>query len=430
MSDIVIYGKGKTGQSLLEMVHKLGEDAVLYDDGTGFDGGGEFDSDSLVIVSPGVPPYANGLQIARERGAKVVGELEFCFPYCKGRCISVTGTNGKTTTCEMIYHALKNNAIETRLLGNGGTPFSSQVLNIKESETVVLESSSFQLKDCVSFAPFVSVFTNFASDHLNYHESLEEYGEAKTRNFINQRDGVAIFNEDDAWVEKIAEKCICKKMFYSLNNCESNCYYDGLNVVIQDGEKRLKIASDFLSKFAKHNLSNALAAILACYAVSLEPEKAVEALKTYQLLPHRLQKVAQIGDITFVDDSKATNVHATVSALSCYSERLALILGGSDKGESFDPIFDNMKENVVLVVAVGQTAEAIRQCGERHGVEVSVLDDFKDAAIYCYETLKNASGVVIMSNACASFDKFSGYEERGNYFQKAVKDIQSGKGSN
>ena len=430
MSDIVIYGKGRTGQSLLDMVQKLGKKAVLYDDSTGFENGGDFESGSVVIVSPGVPPHANGLRVARERSARIIGELEFCFPYCKGRCISVTGTNGKTTTCEMIYHVLKGNGVRTRLLGNGGTPFSSQVLDIEQGETVVLESSSFQLKYCVNFAPYVSVFTNFASDHLNYHGSLEEYGEAKTRNFINQRHGVAIFNKDDTWVEKVAENCVCKIMFYSLENCNSNCYYDGKNVVVIDGEKRFKIAAEYLGELARHNLSNALGAILACYSVGLQPEKAVEALKTYQLLPHRLQKVAKIGGITFIDDSKATNVHATVSALGCYSERLALILGGSDKGESYDAIFDNMKDNVKVVVAVGQTAEAIRQCGSKHGVDVVVLDDFKDAAIYCYERLKNSPGVVIMSNACASFDKFSGYEERGNYFQKAVKDIQSVKGSN
>ena len=430
MSDIVIYGKSRTGQSLIKMLERLGKRAVLFDDRTGFDGEGQFDSDTLVIVSPGVPPYAEGLRVAGEHGARIVGELEYCFPYCKGRCISVTGTNGKTTTCEMIYHALKFNGVDTRLLGNGGTPLSSQVLEIGQNETVVLESSSFQLKDCVNFAPYVSVFTNFASDHLNYHGSLEEYAEAKTKNFINQRPGVAIFNKDDTWVEKIAEKCRCKKMFYSVDNVDSNCYYDGKNVVLRDGGIHKIISAEYLSEFARHNLSNALGAILACYSVGLNPEKVVESLKSYQFLPHRLQKVAVFDGITFIDDSKATNVHATVSALNCFTQSLALILGGSDKGENYDAIFDNMHSNVRVVVAVGETAEAIRQCGAKYGVEVKVLDDFKDAAIYCYERLKNAHGVVIMSNACASFDKFHGYAERGNYFQKVVKDIQSGKESN
>ena len=430
MTDIVIYGKGKTGQSLFAMVQKLGKSAVLYDDSSGFDGDGQFDSDTLVITSPGVPPNAEGLLKAQTQGATIVGELEFCFPYCKGRCISVTGTNGKTTTCEMIYHVLKHNGVDARLLGNGGTPFSSEVLDVGEGETVVLESSSFQLKDCMSFAPFVSVFTNLASDHINYHGSIEEYAKAKLNNFINQRDGVAIFNKDDTWVEKIAEKCRCKKLFYSVENSQSSFYYDGKNVVIKDGEIRREVAAEYLQEFARHNLSNAIAAIAACYSVGVQPEEAVATLKNYQLLPHRLQKVAVFDGVTFIDDSKATNVHATVSALKCFSQNLALILGGSDKGESYDAIFDNMKSNVLYVVAVGQTANAIRQCGARHGINVEVLDDFKQAVNYCYERLKNASGVLIMSNACASFDTFSGYAERGDYFQKAVRELQSGKKQN
>ena len=430
MSDIVIYGKGRTGQSLLEMARKLGRRAVLYDDGTGFDGDGRFDSNTLVIVSPGVPPNANGLRIARESGAKIVGELEFSFAYCKGKCISVTGTNGKTTTCEMIYHVLKNNGVATRLLGNGGVPLSSQVLDVKQDETVVLESSSFQLKDCESFAPYVSVFTNLACDHINYHGSMQEYAKAKLNNFIHQRKGVAVFNYDDEWVREVAKKCVCKKLFYSVNDTRSNCYYDGKSVVLVDGEHTHKIAAEYLAEFARHNLSNALGAILACYSVGVPPERAVEEIKSYRLLPHRLQKVATVDGVTFIDDSKATNVHATVSALNCFTQNLALILGGSDKGESYDAIFDSMKDNVLLVVAVGQTAEAIRQCGAKHGVNVEVLDDFKQAAFYCYEKLKNAHGVVIMSNSCASFDTFTGYEERGNYFQKAVKEIQSGKKQN
>ena len=427
MSDIVIYGKGRTGQSLLKMVERLGQSAVLYDDNNGFDGSGRFDKDTLVIVSPGVPPNAKGLAVAREHGCKIMGELEFTFPHCKGRCVSVTGTNGKTTTCEMIYHALKCNGVKTRLLGNGGTPFSSQVLDVRQDETVVLESSSFQLKDCVNFEPLISVFTNLASDHVNYHGSIEEYAKAKLNNFKKMRNGVAIFNKDDTWVKKIAEKCLCKKLFYSVNDSESNCYYDGKNVVIKDGKNTCEIEADCLSKFARHNLSNALAAILTCHCLGLEAERAVESLRSYQLLPHRLQVVATVDGVTFIDDSKATNVHATVSALSCYTQNLALILGGSDKGESYDPIFDSMKSNVLLVVAVGQTAEAIRQCGEKHGVAVTVLDDFKQAVCYCFEKMQNAPGFILMSNACASFDKFSGYEERGNYFQKAVLELQSGK---
>ena len=412
------------------MVSKLGKNAVTYDDSTGFDGKGSFDSDTLVIASPGVAPYAKGMVEAQRRGAKIVGELEFCFPYCNGKCISVTGTNGKTTTCEMIYHVLKNSGAKTRLLGNGGTPFSSQVLDVKRDEIIVLESSSFQLKDCVDFAPYISVFTNLACDHINYHKSFADYASAKEKNFTNMRHGVAIFNKDDENVVKIAEKCACKKMFYSLENKDSNCYYDGTNVVLKNDGNLHKVKAEFLANFARHNLSNSLAAICACYVLGFSLEKAVECLQNYQLLPHRLQRVAIIDGVTFIDDSKATNVHATVSAVKCFTDSLALILGGSDKGESFDAIFDNLQPNVKVVVAVGQTANAIQTCGASHGVEVEVLGDLKQAVTYCYEKFRHSKGVVLMSNACASFDSFGSYAERGDYFQEAVKSLQSGKKQN
>ena len=430
MSDIIVYGKGKTGQSLIKMLQKLRLNAILYDDVTGFDGNGEFTQNSLVLLSPGVPPSAKGLQIARKVGATTVGELEFCFPYCKGKCISVTGTNGKTTTCEMIYHLLQECNVSSRLLGNGGVPFSSQVLDVSDCEIVVLESSSFQLVDCKSFAPYVSVTTNLATDHVNYHGSSEQYAEAKSNNFVHQEKGFALFNLDDKGAQELSQSARCERLFYSVGNSEANCYYDGSSVVLQGNGKIAKVSAAFLTQFAKHNLSNAMAAILACACVGVLPNQAVSALRNYRLLPHRLQQVASFCGVTFVDDSKATNVHATVSALSCFSQNLALILGGSDKGESYDPIFTQMGQNVKLVVAVGETARDIQSSGRNYGVEVEIFHDFKQATSYCFEQMKKIGGVVLMSNACASFDKFSGYGERGDYFQKAVKEIQSGTETN
>ena len=426
MSDIIVYGKGKTGQSLIKMLQKLHRNAILYDDVTGFDGNGEFTQNCLVLLSPGVPPTAKGLLLSRERQAKVVGELEFCFPYCKGKCISVTGTNGKTTTCEMIYHVLRECGKSSRLLGNGGVPISSQVLDVQEDDIVVLESSSFQLLDCEDFAPFVSVTTNLAMDHINYHGSFEQYARAKQNNFIHQEKGYALFNLDDGGAVGLSQSARCERLFYSVSNSEANCYYDGSNVVLRSDGQMTKVSAVFLSQFAKHNLSNALGAILACVCVGVLPNQAVSALHSYRLLPHRLQQVTTVCGVTFVDDSKATNVHATVSALSCFSQNLALVLGGSSKGESYDPIFEAVGENVKLIVAVGDTASDIQSTGKKYGIDVKIFDDFKQATQYCFEQIKVIGGVVLMSNACASFDKFSGYNERGDYFQKAVKEIQSG----
>ena len=423
MSDIIVYGKGKTGQNLVKMLAKLGKNAVLYDDVSGFDGNAQFTTDTTVLLSPGVPPHAKGVQLAKKCGVKLVGELEFCFPYCKGKCVSVTGTNGKTTTCEMIYHILQVSGIKSRLLGNGGVPFSSQVLDVERDEIVVLESSSFQLVDCISFAPYVSVFTNLAADHLNYHASFEDYANAKVNNFAHQKQGYAIFNLDDSAVVQLSGKCSCSKLFYSVDNAKANCYYDGHAVILQDNEKRIHIKAEYFSELPRHNLSNALGAVLAGCCVGVSAEVAVRAIESYKFLPHRLQKVATVNGVTFVDDSKATNVAATVSALKCFSDNLALILGGSDKGECYDTIFDGMPSNVKLVTATGVTASKIRECGAKYGVDVRQFEDICDATYFCYQTIQQTGGTVLMSNACASFDKFSGYSERGEYFQKVVASI-------
>lgn len=425
MSHIVIYGKGKTGQSLLKMLEKLHLSAIMYDDADESLDTSIFTSDSLVVLSPGVPPHAKGLVYARKVGAKIVGELEFCFPYCKGKCISVTGTNGKTTTCQMIYHILTKCGVSARLLGNGGVPLSSQVLDANEKEIVVLESSSFQLMDCDSFAPCVSVFTNVAPDHLNYHGSFDEYCVAKCNNFVHQQSGYALFNVDDKAVVNLSEKCSCHRLYYSLQDSRANCFYCDGKVTLQADGKRVEIVAEFFVTFAKHNISNALAAVLACSVFGVDPNEAVKALQDYVLLPHRLQNVAELSGVTFVDDSKATNVHATVSAMQCFTQNLALILGGSDKGECYDAIFGNLQPNVKMIVAVGETASKIKDCGAKFGVDVTIFDDFYSATRYCFQQIKPIGGVVLMSNACASFDKFANYCERGKYFQKAVQKIQS-----
>lgn len=428
MSDIIIYGRGRTGQSLSKMLQKQGKTSIFYDDRQGFDGNGSFSDNSLVILSPGVKPSSNGVLTATKVGAKLVSELEYCLPLCKGRCISVTGTNGKTTTCEMIFHLLKSVSMPCRLLGNGGTPLSAEVLDVERDEYVVLESSSFQLMNSTHFSPYISVFTNLACDHLDYHASFEDYVLSKVNNFSHQVDGYAIFNADDVNVVELSRQCKCKRLYYSLTDATANCYVDGEQVVVNvDGTisaARLKT----LQTYAKHNLSNALAALLTAHVAGIPLDKAIDNLSTYTLLPHRMQFVATIDGVTFVDDSKGTNVHATVSAIKNYAQQnLALILGGSDKGERFDDIFVNLNSNVVVVTASGDTAERIASCGKKHGVDVEVFENIKQATLHCYKSVLACGGVVLMSNACASFDKFGGYAERGDYFQQVVKDLSSGK---
>lgn len=423
MSNIVVYGKGKTGKSLIKMLQKLNKEAILYDDETGYDDD-LFTSESFVLVSPGVPPRAKGLSAAKKVGAEIMGETEFCFRYCKGKIISVTGTNGKTTVCEMTASILRDSGnMQTYLLGNGGVPFSEKVLDVQSDDIVVLESSSFQLYGCKSFAPYVAVLTNIAPDHLNWHESMDEYINAKKNNFLRMTDGFAIFNKDDGAAVELSRECKATNLYYSLRDNTANCYFDGENVILRGNGKRSEINARFIGGFARHNVSNALAAILASCCAGAEPCAAVSSLRNFATPPHRLQKVDIIDGVTFIDDSKATNVHATASALGCFSEPLALIMGGSDKGESFDSIFSHLPSNVLQVVAVGQTANVIKESAARYGIDVKIFDEYDEAIRFCFHSMQPCGGIVLMSNACASFDKFGGFEERGEYFKKIVKEI-------
>ncbi|MBQ9707448.1 MAG: UDP-N-acetylmuramoyl-L-alanine--D-glutamate ligase [Clostridia bacterium] len=425
MADVIIYGKGKTGLSMAKLLQKQGKSYNFYDDKDGFSNDGSF-CNATVIVSPGVHPNARGMELARDSNATVVGELEYCWELCQGKIISVTGTNGKTTTCQMIHHALKTTCNSVPLLGNGGTPFCSQVLDVSKEQYVVLESSSFMLRDANTFAPHISVFTNFAEDHLDYHGSFAHYLRAKCNNFIHQKgNDWAIFNKDDKHLVEISKLAKGKCLYYSLCDEQSNCYIKGKTIHISFENEHFCVDFSLLDKYSQHNLSNALAALLCCAVVGVDLEKAVQSLQEYTLLPHRLQQVGAVGNISFVDDSKATNVHATQSAIRCFSCPVALILGGSDKNAYFDPIFAQLPSNVVQVAVFGQTKEILQNCGKKYGVNVVVLDSLEQCVWHCYNRLLQTGGVVLMSNACASFDAFTGYEQRGQYFCKVVKQIEN-----
>lgn len=432
MTDIILYGRGKTGESLHKMVNRLGMSCTFYDDTNGFEKGCEFSSHSLVITSPGVRPNAAGMCLAKQSGAKIVDELDFCFPYCKSPCVSVTGTNGKTTTCQLIFHVLQSAGKKARLLGNGGVPFSSEVMDISKDEIAVLESSSFQLDCAQHFAPFISVVTNIAPDHLDYHENLDNYIRAKCNNFLHQKaDSYAVFNADDQTALNVSADSPAYTLYYSTQNPNANCYYaDGVLHLNCCGEN-INYACDFLRTLRKHNLSNALCAVLVCYLLGVSVDESCKGVSTYKYLPHRLQTVAEFNGVTFVDDSKATNVHATVSALECFENvPLALILGGSDKGCEFDEVFRHLNSNVKLVCALGETSNKIFETSQRYFVQVKKCESYEQAVELCYRKIKNIGGVVLMSNACASFDMFDGYDKRGDYFVKLVEELCRGEKKN
>ncbi len=424
MSDVIVYGRGRVGYSMFELLKNSGLSPIYYDDIQGFDSDRTFKCGDRVLLSPGVKPDAKGVLTARNAGCELIGEFDFCFPRCRAKCVSVTGTNGKTTICELVAHILKTNKVGYRLLGNGGVPFASQVDTVSEKEIVVLESSSFQLASIKKFAPYISVLSNVAPDHLDYHQTFEKYMQAKTNNFVRQTaTDFSVFNADDPLATQLSFGSPAIRLYYSVN-AESNCYYKSKCVCVNLLGNKEMVPCEFLSKVPLHNLSNALCAILVCNLLGVDVTSCCGAIQSFCFLPHRLQVVNCFNGVTFVDDSKATNVHATISALKCYENvPLALILGGSDKNIDFAEIFQHIGTNVRIICSVGATAEKIRSTAREYMIDVGICVDYSEAVKTCYRRLKNIGGVVLMSNACASFDLFDGYAARGDFFAKTVEDL-------
>ncbi|MCM1042964.1 MAG: UDP-N-acetylmuramoyl-L-alanine--D-glutamate ligase [Corallococcus sp.] len=426
MSNIVIFGMGKTGNSLkrlLENKHNL----WLFDDNPN-KSSLKFSDIPLeaideVIVSPGVN-YRNPIvKEFKKKNIPVIGELQYCFENCNSPCISVTGTNGKTTVTQLINYILNQNGIQGLLLGNGGKPFSEYLSCIKPDNIVVLESSSFQLENFASFSPYISVFTNLHFDHLDYHETYNNYIEAKCNNFTHQtKEQFAIFNLDDANVTELSKRCIANKLFYSVDK-ECNCYLKKNTVCIDINGNMQYAESSYLDKLSLFNKSNVLCALLVCSLLGVNLSSALEAVSSFTYDKHRTEFAGKKENVIFVDDSKATNLHATLAAIDSIQGNLALILGGSDKGYSFDILFKNT-DKIKFVAAIGETANNIFSAACKNNFnDIIICDNLHDAVCKCYESIRQDGGTVLLSPACASFDMFSGYAERGELFCKIAEEI-------
>lgn len=386
--------------------------------------GNPFLQDDLILPCPGIPPFARGFSLAAKAGAQVTCELDFCLPFCQAKVVSVTGTNGKTTLCQMI-HSVLSACGTSHLLGNGGVPFAERADLTLPQDFVVLESSSFQLSRIKRFAPFVSIVTNVDTDHLSYHGSQTAYADAKSRNFLFQSPtDFALFNADDDGAKALAAKCPSQVLYYSLVNPSANCYFNGSSVIVSALGTSQSLPCTWLSGHYLHNRSNFLAAILACTLCGVPLSFTLSTLSRFTFAPHRLQNLGTISGVTFVDDSKATNVHAAASALGCFSPPLAVIFGGSSKGEDYRRLFTSLPQGKVVVCAFGNTAKQIAGCGRSFGVAVELFDTLSQCVTYAYgKLLTFGGGVLLMSNACPSFDFFHDYAHRGDQFALCVANL-------
>ncbi|MGW8266338.1 MAG: UDP-N-acetylmuramoyl-L-alanine--D-glutamate ligase [Longimicrobiales bacterium] len=384
-----------------------------------------------VVVSPGIPPDAPVLQALRSRGVRWVSEPEFAFRFLAGPLIAVTGTNGKTTTAALTAHLLRQGGVEVGLGGNIGAAFgppaSELALLEPAPEWVVLEVSSFQLSDIVDFAPDIGVVTNLAPDHLDRYARIEDYYADKARIFDNATSRSRwVLNADDPGVGELAGDAPGRRFWFSTRGPDGLTSGEGADAFLKDQVLTLRgdlpstediplLPQDRLPLLGRHNAANALAAALTASVAGVPARKLAPGLRSFQPLPHRLEPVARAHGIRWVNDSKATNVAATVGALESLDGPLVLLLGGKDKGEDLAPLRAALHPGVRGVVLFGEARARIAAALAGAG-GLRVVDGPFEEAVAAARTLAEPGDLILLSPACSSFDMFENYEARGRRF--------------
>ncbi len=383
-----------------------------------------FTQQDLIVVSPGVPAKLPQLELARSRGIPVWSEIELAWRFLRGKLVAVTGSNGKTTTTALIAHTLKSASIPTLVGGNIGTPLLSLVETSTDSTVTVAEVSSFQLETIESFRPEIGLLLNLTPDHLDRHASFEEYAAAKMRMFDNQveRD-VAVLNADDP---EVARRMPTRPQVYWFSRqkrvAQGAFLRDGQIFFRQHGSEFALARRDQIPLRGEHNVENVLAACAAAYLAGADTAAIAAGVKSFRAVEHRLEFVAEVGGVSYYNDSKATNVDAALKAIEAFPGSLFVILGGKDKGSPYTPLREPLRARAKAVLLIGTAADKIAA-------------DLEDAVPYIHaETLDRAvqlaadgaqpGDTVLLAPACSSFDQFENYEHRGRAFKEFVARLE------
>jgi UDP-N-acetylmuramoylalanine--D-glutamate ligase len=381
-----------------------------------------------VVVSPGIPPDSPVLQALRADGCRWVSEPEFAFRFLHGPLIAVTGTNGKTTTAAMTAHLLGESGFRVGLGGNIGADFgppaSGLALMDPTPDWFVVEVSSFQLADIVDFSPSIGVVTNLAPDHLDRYPSVAAYYADKARLFENATEESSwVLNGDAPDVEALAGEAPGHRFRFGIRTSEGfDAFLREGKLVLrtQEGRDEPLLEDRELPTLGRHNTANALAASLTARLAGASPTSIREGLKGFRPLPHRLEPVGHAGGLRWVNDSKATNVAATVGALGSLEGPLVLLLGGKDKGEGLEPLRQALHQGVRAVVLFGQARDRIASALEG-SVSFRVVDGSFEDAVAVARELAEEGDVLLLSPACSSFDMFENYVERGRRFSALAR---------
>lgn len=443
--NLVILGGGESGIGSALLASKKGYDVFLSDSGqiseawkaelsinqVRFEESGHSMEKILaadeVVKSPGIPESTSVMKQIRQKGISVISEIELAYRYSgESRIVAVTGSNGKTTTTALIYHICTQAGLDCAMVGNIGYSFARQVCQ-DPKPLYVVEVSSFQLDDIVHFRPHVAVLTNITEDHLDRYEyKVEKYISSKFRISLNQQqEDVFIYSLDDETTMKNINKYPIKSTQAPITMSKElpqGAYLMNAKMNLKwKGEEMEMSVGDFALK-GKHNQYNGMAASMATTALDIRKEKIREALQTFSSLEHRMEPAGMVRGVEFINDSKATNINSTWYALESMTKPVILILGGVDKGNDYTVLKNLVREKVKAIVCMGSDNRKIH---EAFGDIVPLMVNTAHAqdAVQAAFHFANKGDVVLLSPACASFDLFKNFEDRGNQFKKAVKDL-------
>jgi UDP-N-acetylmuramoylalanine--D-glutamate ligase len=442
---LVILGAGESGIGTAILAAQKGYDvfvsdggaikenykAELRDNNIAFEEGSHNETAILnadeVMKSPGIPEKNDLVKKIRAKGIAIISEVEFAYRY-KGdsKIIAITGSNGKTTTTSLIYHICKTGGSDCAIVGNIGYSFARQVA-VAPKALYIVEVSSFQLDDIKTFRPDVAVLTNITEDHLDrYDYKMQYYVDSKFRIAMNQQpEDVFIYSlDDEVTISNITNYNIKSTQgpFTMSKPLPQGAYLNNAKMHLKWKNEEMQMSIEDFALKGKHNQYNSMAASLAASAVDIKKEKIREALQTFESLEHRMEPVAVIRNVEFINDSKATNINSTWFALESMKKPVILILGGVDKGNDYGLLNELVKEKVRAIVCLGTDNRKIH---EAFGNIVSLMVNATSAqeAVQAAFHFAEKGDVVLLSPACASFDLFKNYEDRGNQFKKAVKEL-------
>ena len=444
--NILIIGLGISGASTAMALDKLGSNVFITDskseieleeyvdklkdiDVTYFLDNKNIDLENidLAVKSPGVPFDISVIKDLNEKNIEVITDIELAYRLFENQFIAITGTNGKTTTTALTDEIFENAKKPHHIAGNIGVGMLWEAVNSNKEDIFIVETSSFQLENTVDFKPKVSLITNITPDHLNWHKTFEHYMNAKKKIFKNQdKSDFTILNYDDQALREMAEEVNGSLIFFSSTQVlDKGIYIEEGNIVINsEAGKIIVMRADELKIPGKHNLENALASLGIAWAMGIDLEIIRKSLIEFEGVEHRLEFVKEINEVKFYNDSKGTNPDASIKAIEAINSPIILIAGGMNKGGGFDELVDSFNGKVKSLVLLGETAEQLEKTAKEKGsIETHIVKSIDESVLKAFE-LSEPGDNILLSPACASWDMFKSYEERGEEFKKSVYNLK------